>query len=144
MRPACLSQKLDYMPENGVSCVASGFGKDGRCDKYEKFEATKLKSVVLEIVDNEICAEKVKKNTGIKLVKSQLCAAGFQKGMDTCEGDSGGPLICDVEGRWTLTGVVSYGLNFGDKDIPGFYTRVAEYLDWIWNNSDLKPHKKTQ
>ncbi|CBY10516.1 unnamed protein product [Oikopleura dioica] len=72
---------------------------------------------------------------------SKLCAAGFQNGMDTCQGDSGGPLVCDVEGRWTLTGVVSSGLTFGEKEIPGVYTRVAEYLEWIWTNSEIEPQK---
>lgn len=62
--------------------------------------------------------------------------------MDTCNGDGGGPLVCDVEGRWTLTGVVSSALVFGVKEIPGLYTRVAEYLDWILNNSNIAPPTK--
>ncbi|CBY35790.1 unnamed protein product [Oikopleura dioica] len=143
VRPACLPQNFEYKPENGAACVASGFGQQGTCDDNEILYATRLKSVVLEIVDNEICAEIHEEHSGEKVVNSQLCAAGFQNGMDTCKGDSGGPLVCDVDGRWTLTGVVSFGLFFGEKDIPGVYTRVTEYLDWIWKNSDLEAHRKT-
>jgi len=132
VRPACLPQLSEYIPENGVACVASGFGQEGICDENERFFPTRLKSVVLEIVDNEICAEK----NGFDIDNSRLCAAGFQNGRDTCDGDSGGPLLCDVEGRWTLTGVVSFGLIYGEKEKPGVYTRVADYLEWIWKYSD--------
>ncbi|CBY31062.1 unnamed protein product [Oikopleura dioica] len=132
VRPACLPQLSEYIPENGVACVASGFGQEGICDENVRFFPTRLKSVVLEIVDNEICAEK----NGFDIDNSRLCAAGFQNGRDTCDGDSGGPLLCDVEGRWTLTGVVSFGLIYGEKERPGVYTRVADYLEWIWKYSD--------
>jgi len=137
VRPACLPQLSDYKPQNGAACVASGFGQDGTCNDYVTFEPTNLKNVVLGIVDNEKCAQKLE----LDLESYQLCAAGLQNGMDTCKGDSGGPLVCDVEGRWTLTGVVSFGLVFGEKDFPGVYTNVAEYLGWIWNNSGIEPQK---
>lgn len=36
---------------------------------------------------------------------------------------------------WYLTGVVSYGpKNCGTPDIPGVYTRVSKYIDWIKKN----------
>lgn len=55
---------------------------------------------------------------------------------DTCQGDSGGPLVCMVEGEdeelvYTLVGVTSFGKGCGVKGIPGVYTEVADYLDWI-------------
>jgi len=138
VRPACLPQISEYQPFNGASCVVSGFGQEGTCNFYERFESTNLKNVIVEIVDNDKCARKL----DFDLDKSQLCASGYENGMDACKGDSGGPLVCNVEGRWTLTGVVSYGLNFGDKNVPGVYTRVAEYLDWISDNSNIAPQTK--
>lgn len=34
--------------------------------------------------------------------------------------------------HYFLAGVVSYGpKNCGTKDIPGVYTRVSKYVDWI-------------
>ena len=34
-----------------------------------------------------------------------------------------------------LAGIVSYGpKNCGTKDIPGVYTRVSSYIDWIQSN----------
>ena len=136
VRPACLPKLSVYRPQNGAVCVASGFGQEEPCNTFKRFYTSKLKNVVLEIVDNEKCA--LKKH-GFELENYQLCAAGLQNGIDTCDGDSGGPLVCDVKGRWTLTGVLSFGLIYGEKEIPGVYTNVADYLDWIWNNSEMEP-----
>lgn len=34
--------------------------------------------------------------------------------------------------HYSLAGIVSYGpKNCGTKDIPGVYTRVSKYIDWI-------------
>ena len=71
VRPACLPQSSAFSAAHGAACVASGFGKDGTCDINERFHATNLKNVVLDIVDNEICAQKL----GFDIENSQLCAA---------------------------------------------------------------------
>jgi secreted trypsin-like serine protease len=55
---------------------------------------------------------------------SQMTCAGLP-GVDTCEFDSGGPLV--VDGR--LAGVTSWGI--GCARSPGVYTRAAAYTDLI-------------
>ena len=56
------------------------------------------------------------------------------------QGDSGGPLIArnGTFSPYSLVGVVSFGAGHGkcDKGIPGVYTRVTNYLDWIKENLD--------
>lgn len=50
------------------------------------------------------------------------------------QGDSGGPLVCMVNKHMTLVGIISWGIGCGQKDVPGVYTKVTNYLDWIQDN----------
>ena len=34
-------------------------------------------------------------------------------------------------GRWYLAGVVSFGTQRCDSSLPGVYTRVASYWEWL-------------
>ncbi|XP_050460002.1 melanization protease 1-like [Cataglyphis hispanica] len=90
----------------------------------------------LPLVTNEQCKEVYKRSTQIWY--KQLCAGGLRD-IDSCFGDSGGPLqaIGIYNGNTIRTiqhGVVSYGVReCGTAGIPGVYTRVAYYMDWILN-----------
>merc|ERR1719471_1928776 len=75
-----------------------------------------------------------------------MCAGG-KSGEDTCQGDSGGPLIClnSDNGHWEVCGIVSFGYRCG-TGAPGVYTRVTEYLHWIYgitHSKQAKPIKTT-
>ena len=52
-------------------------------------------------------------------------------GVDACQGDSGGPMVCRVGETPYLHGVTSFGCGCARKQLPGVYTRVSEYSDWI-------------
>lgn len=48
------------------------------------------------------------------------------------QGDSGGPLLKQLpSGRWITIGIVSWGISCGQRDLPGVYTRVESYMNWI-------------
>ncbi|XP_048006730.1 phenoloxidase-activating enzyme-like [Leguminivora glycinivorella] len=66
----------------------------------------------------------------LQLFEGQLCAGS--KNRDSCQGDSGGPLML-LKGKTTeLAGIVSFGPKpCGLGDIPGVYTNVFTYYDWI-------------
>ncbi|XP_033149902.1 serine protease 7 [Drosophila busckii] len=66
----------------------------------------------------------------ISIVPTQLCAGG-KYAQDSCDGDSGGPLMRFRDNAWVLEGVVSFGYKCGLKDWPGVYTSVAAYDIWI-------------
>ncbi|XP_074651405.1 uncharacterized protein LOC141906106 isoform X2 [Tubulanus polymorphus] len=49
-----------------------------------------------------------------------------------CHGDSGSPLVCkNADGKWATLGIVSWGAKCGSASIPGVYTRVQAFLEWI-------------
>jgi len=45
--------------------------------------------------------------------------------LDACDGDSGGPLIANIDGKFTLVGVTSWGFGCGYLNSPGVYTDIT-------------------
>ncbi|XP_012285285.1 melanization protease 1-like [Orussus abietinus] len=94
-----------------------------------------LLMVLLPIVSNEECKSAYVRNAEIWY--KQMCAGGSNR-MDSCLGDSGGPLqvpgIYNGDARTIQYGIVSFGLrSCGTDGFPGVYTRVPYYMDWILN-----------
>ncbi|KAL7887095.1 hypothetical protein AOLI_G00048160 [Acnodon oligacanthus] len=70
--------------------------------------------------------------------KYMFCAGDDDKFVDTCKGDTGGPLVIPLLGRgcpetpYRLKGIVSWGpAECGKENFKGYYTKVENYLDWI-------------
>lgn len=61
---------------------------------------------------------------------------------DVCRGDSGGPFMDDgtsgllnANGRYTLLGIVAFGPTLcGVTTIPGVYTAVSSFMNWIFDS----------
>jgi hypothetical protein len=49
-------------------------------------------------------------------------------------GDSGGPLLVDVNGTYVQVGTVSYGSGCARENKPGVYGRVSAAHQWIQDN----------
>ncbi|KAL1404035.1 hypothetical protein pipiens_005477 [Culex pipiens pipiens] len=133
IQPICLPTQESLNSRNiiGHRLTAAGWGRTESGDPSD----TKLK-VVLEITEPNGC-NTVYKPAGIVISDRQLCAGG-EKGKDTCTGDSGGPLMQRVGTRWVLYGIVSFGPKLcARKGIPGVYTNVPKYIDWIESNVEV-------
>ncbi len=54
-----------------------------------------------------------------------MCSGDLDGRVGACEGDNGGPLVCQDElGVSYLWGVVSWGQGCGQQGFPGVYTQV--------------------
>jgi len=95
-----------------------------------------LQFLGVNVTDADECKEIYAERGGV-LTEKQICAGGT-KGKDSCVGDSGSGLMRSLPDRqrtidrWDLIGVVSFGPRLcGTEGVPGVYTRVNSYLDWI-------------
>lgn len=98
--------------------------------------ANVLQFLTVNVTESSSCKEIYAERGGV-LTEKQICAGGT-KGKDSCVGDSGSGLMRSLpdrarsSDRWDLIGVVSFGPRLcGTKGVPGVYTRVNSYLDWI-------------
>ncbi|RVE47480.1 hypothetical protein evm_007891 [Chilo suppressalis] len=134
MRAVCLpvTPKLQNEDLVGRSGIVAGWGatEDG-------LQSPVLLSVDLPIVGNKECQDAYSGNPRIH--DRQICAGGVPD-KDSCGGDSGGPLMypgnVGTKGsRYVQRGIVSYGSKrCGLGGLPGVYTRIAYYMDWILDN----------
>lgn len=130
--PICLPQS-DWNFQ-GWKGVITGWGKTDN-SLGNRYGTRLLQKVEVPIISNEVC-EKWHMTRGIEIkVSPEMMCAGYEDGKkDACVGDSGGPLMVVVNGRWTLAGLVSAGFGCAQKRQPGIYHRVTFSVDWIRAN----------
>jgi len=133
---------------NARNCFASGWGKDkfGKKGQYQVI----LKKIQLPTVPYEQCQEALRQTrlgANFKLHDSFICAGG-ETGKDACTGDGGGPLVCPDPNnpkRYMQAGIVAWGIGCGQANVPGVYSDVSHFRDWIEQNMarlnlDTKPY----
>ena len=65
----------------------------------------------------------------------QFCAGDPHLGKDSCNGDSGGPVMQLLDDSWSLVGIVSNGDAMCTG--KGIYTNISFYLEWILDKTIL-------
>jgi len=55
----------------------------------------------------------------------------------SCNGDSGGPLSCQIGGTWYLAGDTSFGVVNCPPSAPSVYASVPYFRDWIRQSIDM-------
>ena len=124
--PACLPH-ANVVYDTHLDCTVSGWGHMSLKDPgYTTF----LQSAPIPYLETAQCLKPQVYGTR-KLSSGMFCAGYLEGGVDTCQGDSGGGLICEVRGRQSIMGLTSWGIGCGRPNKPGVYTKVADYLDWI-------------
>lgn len=88
-----------------------------------------LRDVIVQHVPTSACSPAY----GNALKEGQHICAGWKEGdHDSCQRDSGGPLVVlDAGGCPVVVGLTSFGHGCARANHPGVYTRVSGYRDWI-------------
>ncbi|XP_055854122.1 transmembrane protease serine 9 [Episyrphus balteatus] len=129
IRPTCLSMDLDGRNFEDDFATVSGWGwtneNQGNGDR-----ADVLRKATVQIWNNDICERSYQVNGKRSnfIAETQMCAGFVNGGIDSCWADSGGPLVTKDN---LLVGVVSTGIGCARPGLPGIYTRVSKYINWM-------------
>lgn len=134
VKPACLPNDNE---EPKLAFVA-GWGQTEFGGDLSK----NLKKISMEIFDQEECQivyTDAKTRNGIDYETKICYGSHTTSGIDTCGGDIGSGLLSIPSTNntcsWNLVGITTYGLSVcGIIGIPGIYTRVWPYKEWIEEN----------
>ncbi|MGY3003365.1 secreted trypsin-like serine protease [Thermostichus sp. MS-CIW-21] len=91
--------------------------------------ALDLQQAEVPIVANEVCNAPQSYNGTI--LDTMLCAGFPQGGVDTCQADSGGPLLVPSGSGFALAGITSFGQGCAQPNFYGVYTRVSSFVGFV-------------
>ncbi|KAL7875128.1 hypothetical protein SRHO_G00060980 [Serrasalmus rhombeus] len=124
--PAVFDEYVQPIPlattcaKEGEQCLVSGWGNQINTGVDY---ATVLQCLDLPVIARSDCEASY---TG-QITENMFCAGFMEGGKDSCQTDSGGPLVCDGK----LQGVVSWGNGCAFPGNPGVYAEVCRYIDWV-------------
>lgn len=156
LKPIQLPSKA-FLRKPNPHMIVTGWGRTQAQTKDQVFtsqaqagsidpESAELKALPVSLLPTAECAAQLHVNPA-ELATSVCAAAKLDANnqpQDQCRGDSGGPLWTQFEQQPVLVGIVSWGEGCAQerdgKPLPGVYTKVAAYLDWInaamkWGNA---------
>ncbi|MEW8064408.1 MAG: trypsin-like serine protease [Candidatus Thiodiazotropha sp.] len=93
-----------------------------------------LLQVDVPLRNHEQCKANYLSTDEITITDNMICAGSTDGTRDSCNGDSGGPLMVrDSDNNLQLLGIVSFGSSQGCASAthPGVYTRVSRYQAWL-------------
>ncbi|MBN3313548.1 TMPS9 protease, partial [Atractosteus spatula] len=129
IQPICLADSSSSF-YTGTSCWVTGWGYTSEGVSLSGNQT--LQEVQLPIIGNRQCGCLSDVVFGANsITANMICAGVLQGGKDSCQGDSGGPVVCKQGSAWVQAGIVSFGNGCARPNLPGVYTRVSQYQDWI-------------
>ncbi|XP_030249240.1 trypsin-3-like [Sparus aurata] len=129
-QPATLNSfvRLATLPSkcasDGTMCQTSGWGSLRPSDEGSRYPH-QLQCLDVPLLSDDTCFNAYP----FQITENMICAGYLEGGKDSCQGDSGGPMMCDGE----VQGVVSWGHGCAQRNKPGVYTKVCNYISWIKN-----------
>merc|ERR1712002_1408839 len=126
VQPVCLP---DAPPDLNDDCYITGWGKmrsDGRMTNI-------LQQGKLPVVSRETCHNLNNENIEIPVTEAMICGGNAGKStLSGCHGDSGGPFVCEKNGKWYLQGAVSHGSGTcNSTETYTVFAKVSYFRNWI-------------
>jgi len=124
--PICMLPQSDYPLHKltDFQCEIAGWGMTEYNNSNSYPDSVRAARITVGDVSDTFCNYLYKRN----VYKTGKFCAGY--GVDACQEDSGGPLVCRLKnGLYYLVGIVSSGKGCGIY--PGLYTDVSRYIDWL-------------
>ncbi|CAF4764155.1 unnamed protein product [Pieris macdunnoughi] len=110
--------------KSGLSCILSGWGKLGE----RRNSPDKLQYLYVKTLNSDDCT-RLRRNSPVKITSKQMCTLNTY-GEGTCQGDSGGSLVCNG----TSAGIVSFNWPCANN-FPDTYANTYNYNSWIGENT---------
>ncbi|KAI1303753.1 Chymotrypsinogen B [Halotydeus destructor] len=127
IQPICMPDPGDHL-DPGTVCYSAGWGQTRGTGNHA---LKQIRQVIAPDCPQGVHAPPFNDET-------MLCSQPAGHGHQLCSGDSGGPLMCDRDGKWTLAGVVSHSLETNyHENICGngidntVYVKTAHFRNWI-------------
>ncbi|XP_065359756.1 uncharacterized protein LOC135953707 [Calliphora vicina] len=141
---SCLPRPYQPLPKN-MDCTVIGWGKRRNRDIAG---TSVLHQAEVPIIPMDNCRSVYHDYT---ITKNMFCAGHKRGRIDTCAGDSGGPLLCRDTTKpnhpWTIFGITSFGDGCAKRNKFGIYAKVPNYVDWVWSvincNGNCKMHQRS-
>jgi trypsin len=138
MKIVAVSERASWTP--GSLTTIAGFGTTS--DSPLADQPPRMRFAEVPITTDDYCAKAYPGglsevgDDGAFDPKTMVCAGYPQGGTDTCEGDSGGPLLAkQSSGAFRLAAATSFGAGCGQPRKPGVYARLAEGPIRAWLQS---------
>lgn len=90
-----------------------------------------LYEVDVPIVDRTTCDAVFNSSGSTLFTNNMLCAGYAAGGKDTCQADSGGPLMANYGGELVQVGITSWGVGCAQPGLYGVYTRLYNFQGWV-------------
>ncbi|XP_057344358.1 putative serine protease 45 [Manis pentadactyla] len=133
VQPICLPEP-SYTLKVGTQCWVTGWGQEKQRFSVNSTLTPELQEAEVFIMDSKRCdrihhKKSIIPHTVPLVLRYTICDTSY--GENLCAGDSGGPLACEVEGKWILAGVLSLEKACTKVPDPGVYACVTKYSKWI-------------
>ncbi|KAJ6643592.1 Transmembrane protease serine 3 [Pseudolycoriella hygida] len=122
---------IDWAPRNthvlrnGLPCVFFGWGAATVTGVLNPVQ----QSIPAPILERNDC-NAANVHRGL-VIDNMICAGSLAATPNVCTGNLGGGLFCPARNTFELTGILSFGLGCGTANIPGVYTQVRFFEQWI-------------